>query len=474
VLIDLAPFVLGLCLFLLAARWPAWGLLVLLAGLPLSSFVILVGGHLVGLTGVPHMALSAWHDAVVGGIVLAAIIAVARAPRGRRPTVRAVEVLALAVLALGVVYVAVAPYLLTALYAYRALYEPVVLLLALLALAATGGLAGSLPRRVALVMVGAGVIAALAAWPQVYLGGFAYLDTFYHEAGETLKPAYISTALAQPRAVGTFFSPNEYGAYLAIVVGLLVPRSITGLRGVVRAWLLVPVVLALVLSFSRSGWVTATVIVGVIALLTVRMTGLRLRERLPSPPRRALRAYGPPILVTLALLVAASVSSHAPDFVDRTISGTEPSAGFRPMSASEGTKVVVANPLGAGLGVAGPKSTRFEEVGDTPPMASETWFIAYAMQVGIAGLLLLLAFAAGIARELWRGSRLPWARLALGVMAGLGTGALFIPVIDEATVATPMFVIIALALASVRGLLPGDVAEPPLEAPDADRQPVPV
>ncbi len=468
-LVSLAPFFLAFCVFGVAARWPERGLLLLVAGLPLTSLIVLVGGDLAGLAGAPLLALAAWHDAVVGGLVVAAAIAWFTAPRSRWPA-RAVEALALAVLILGLVYVAVAPHRLTAVYAYRALYEPVVLLLALLVLAATGRLRSSLPRRVALVMVGAGVVAALAAWPQVYLGGFHYLDTFYHEPGEILKPAYVATALAQPRAVGTFFSPNEYGAYLAIVVGLLVPRSVTGLRSITRAWLLVPVVLALVLSFSRSGWVTALVIVSAMALISLWKGALRPRDWIPSSPRRAIRVFGPPLLVTVAMLIAASISSHAPEFVDQTISGNDPSAAFRPTSASEGTKLVVANPLGAGLGVAGPKATRFGETGETPPMASETWYIAYAMQVGIPGLALLLAFVASIVLELWRASRLTWARLAIGVMAGLGAGALFIPVIDEPTVATPLFVIIALALAVARGQLLGSAATTPIGALDASRR----
>ena len=118
-----------------------------------------------------------------------------------------------------------------------------------------------------------------------------------------------------------------------------------------------------------------------------------------------------------------------------------------------------ANPLGVGLGMAGPKSTRFGEPGEKPVLASETWYIAYALQVGIGGLLLLLAFVVAMARELWRGVRHSWPTLALAVIAGLGTGALFIPVLDDPNVETPLFAIIAIALAQVRsGRATGDVA----------------
>ncbi len=456
-LIDAAPFILAVSLFVFAARRPEQGLVVLLAALPLNSFVILVIGDLVGLTGLPRVALAAWHDALVGGIAVAAGVALVRAPRPARPLARLVEVLALAVMALGAVYVVVAPYTLTALYAYRALYEPVLLMLALLVLAHIRGLAGWLPRRAALAMVGGGLIAALAAWPQVYLGGFHYLDVFYHEPGDTLDAAYVGTALAQPRAVGTFFAPNEFGAYLAVVVGILAQSRITGLRPVVRAWLLVPILLALVLSFSRSGWVTTAVILVVTSVLAIRAHGKPALRLAALRGGRAIASYGPPVATGLVLLVAIVLSSHANDFLDRTISGTDPSAGGRPQSAVQGAKTVSANPLGVGLGMAGPKSTRFGEMGDKPVLASETWYVAYAMQVGIGGLLLLLAFVAATARELWRGVRHPWPILALAVMAGLGTGALFIPVIDDPNVETPLLAIIALALVTVRGGL-GDPA----------------
>jgi O-Antigen ligase len=447
----LIPFLIAGIALLVAARWPRWGLVTLVALLPLNAFVVLVVGDVLGLSGLPRLTLAAWHDALISGIVFRAVIVAVRQPQAAAGRRRALELLAIAVLVLGAVYVLVAPFLVTALYAYRALYTPVVLLLALLVLARAGQLDALVGRDVARGMLAGGLVAALAVWPQVYLGGFAYLDQYYHDPGETLAPAYVATALAQPRGVGTFNSPNEFGAFLAILIGLLIPYHATRLSGRVRAWLLVAVALALVLSFSRSGWLSAAVIVTVIVMLTVNAIGWhRARTTIAHLPVR-VRPFLAQSATMVVLLGAIVASSNAPDFVDRTISGTEPSAGFRGESASQGAMAVAANPMGVGLGMAGPKSTRFGETGATPPLASETWYIAYAMQVGVGGLLLLLCFVATLVRELWRGRHFVWPMLALALLAGVGTGALFIPVIDEATVGIPLFVVAGLAVAVARG-----------------------
>jgi hypothetical protein len=70
--------------------------------------------------------------------------------------------------------------------------------------------------------------------------------------------------------------------------------------------------------------------------------------------------------------------------------------------------------------------------------------------VGLPGAAALAALVAAIGLTLWRGRREPWARAAMGAAAGLGTGALFIPIVEDPSVAVPLFAVTGLALALAR------------------------
>ena len=447
----LALLVLDLALLLFAVWRPWAGLVLLLVGSPFNGFLANVVSRELFLGDVLSIALSAWHDAVLLGIVIAAGLAFLRSRQ--RPTT--VEFLVFAVLLLGLFYLAVSPFLVAAAYSYRILYEPVALLGAILILARTDGLPEWLPRRAGLAIVGGAVLAALFTWWQVYVGGFMYLDLHYHDAGGTLASAYSATFVHQPRGIGTFQGPNEFGAYLAIATVLLVVPGVLRLPLWVRSWALAAIGLALLLSFSRSGWLSTGV--GVAIGLLLSRPQLPDRDRLWATirSRRFLAQAVPPLVAAVTLTVLVFTSSGAPSYVGGTVTGTEPSAGGRPQSTAAGVRRVALHPFGQGLGTAGPKSTRFEGEGAAPPFNSETWDLNYAVQVGLPGVALTGALIAVIGAALWRGRRHPWARAAAAAGVGLGTAALFIPIVDDPSVAVPLWALagIGLAIAARNGSL---------------------
>jgi hypothetical protein len=456
-LVVLAVLLVGLTAFAFARPWI--GLTVLLAALPFNGFLADVVEPTLGMSSNASTMMSAWHDALALGVIAAA--AWAWLPSHRlRPTL--VEAAAAVVLLLGIVSLIVAPDRVAGLYAYRTLYEPICLAVAIIALVRERGLPVWVPPAAATGIVVSATIASLYSVWQVYGGGYGYLMSFQVRGGH-LPTAYMADYILQPRAFGTFHSPNEFGAFVAFAVILTLSPAVVRLPPVVRAWAAASLAFGGFLSFSRSSWVAlsvATVIL--LILLPVTRSGLRyLVEQVRS--RRTLLRFGLPV-AALAILMSIAVAGTGvslSQWIRGTFTGTDPSAAEH--SAQLGTLLpgVVVDPnvgssqapakgpglFGLGLGAAGAKSTRFESTSAGPAATSEIWYVDYALQAGYVGLVALLVLFGVVGRELWKRRRDPLARAVLSVSAGLLVGAMFIPVLDEPSLSIPVWAVIGLGLA---------------------------
>jgi hypothetical protein len=446
---------LDLGLLALSCRRPWLGLVILLAILPFNGFLGHVIAPTLGLASIETTALLAWHDALTLGIALAAATQFLRRRGG---SFGLIEWLAGAMLAVGILGVAISPFRLTAVYEYRTLYLPPVLALSLLFLWRTAEMPEDVPQRAARVLIGSGVVSAVFAFWQVYVGGKGLLGHFFLTKDGTVPASYFTAFVDQPRAFGTFNSPNEFGAYLALVLCLLAIPGLVSIRSQVRPWLLVPLGLALLLTFSRSAWVSSAVI-GFVSGLLLWPGKQRLRARLTAVrDRTGWTRYGLPAAVFLAAATVILASSGGLAFGTATLSGTEPSAAYHldllgnivGTASGTGSEIADGHPrasaLGMGLGTAGPKSARFGEAGQSPLVSSEIWYVNYLYQVGWLGVVILALFILAIAVRLWRSRFAPWPLAAIAVGAGLAVGALGIPVIDEPAVAIPLWSVIGLGL----------------------------
>jgi hypothetical protein len=435
-------------LFVLAFRRPWLGLVMLLGGLPLNALFTQIIPVALGLESPARVEIGGWHDALLLGIVAAAAL---RFIQGSDRRLSLLEWLVGAMLVLGAAFVAVAPFLLTAAYVYRVLYEPPLLLVALVVLARRDGIPAWLPARAGLAFVGGALVSSIFTWPQVYLLRYRFIQSFFTPPGEQIHHSFLASGINQPRGIGFVHSPNELGAVLAIAVLLLAVPGLMPIARRWRLWALGALSLALLLSFSRSGMLATLVGLVVVAWLA--------RDRIPRPAviwetirnRGFLSDAVPPAVAWVALLIFIVATSGAPSLVKETIAGAEPSAGGRVNSAVAGITVLRDNPLGLGLGTAGPKAARFGETEGGPRILTETWYILYAIQVGVVGLGLLLATAWVILVRLWRSRDAPISRLALALGFGLGAGAVFIPIIEEPTVWTPLWAFAGLAVGLALG-----------------------
>ena len=443
--LDAIPF-LALDLALLAFGFlrPWHALVALLGLLPLNGAFTQPIPVALGLSPIARVFVGGWHDALLLGIVAAAGWRLVRGP-DRHLTL--IEWLIAGMLALGTLYVAISPFLLTAAYAYRVLYEPPLLLAAITVLARQQGMPAWVPTRGAIAFILTTVAGAVFTWPQVYLLRYRFLQIYYTDPGKQIHHSYLAHGINQPRGIGLENSPNEWGAVLAIAILLLLVPRLLPIATRWRPWLLGALTLALVLSFSRSA-----ILAALVGFIVVLVAG---RANLPRPraawqamrSRVGLLSGVPATAIWLALLVAIVTTSGAPTLVTETLTGAEPSAGGRVDSAVAGLKVLKDNPFGLGLGTAGPKAARFGETAGQPRILTETWYVLYAIQVGVIGLALLAATGLAILFRLWKSRDGPWSQLVLALGIGLGVGAIFIPIIEEPTIYTPLWAFTGLALA---------------------------
>lgn len=446
-------------LFAVAVLRPWLGLLLLLGLMPFNGVLLDVVGPSLHLSSTALTVLAGWHDALAGGVIVAGGI---RWLGGKSFRLNLVETAAVVVLIFGAISLVISPHLGTGLYAYRTLYEPIVLAMAIAVLVRTSELDAHLPSRYAHVVLGSGAVASLFAIWQVYGGGFSYLTTFYKTPDGRLPAAYLSAFILQPRAFGSFHSPNEFGAFLVIVLILVATPGLILARPAVRPWAAAVIGFVLLLSFSRSSWVSLVVATSAL-LIMLPVTRARLAGFFRAfVTSRWWRTYAAPLALFVILASSVAGTAGVSQFASGTISGGDPSAANHaaglssllngiPLDTGSGPSTSPSArlaPFGIGLGMAGAKSARFGEVGATDVLSSETWYVNYLFQAGYVGLLALIGLALTIARVLWIKRRIPVARAALAASVGLAAGAVFIPVLDEPAVAIPLWALIGLGLGS--------------------------
>jgi len=239
--------------------------------------------------------------------------------------------------------------------------------------------------------------------------------------------------------------PNPLGAYAMVVLVLLLAfwlkakREITKREQVVLAILGVGGIVALWASYSRSAALGLALGAALVLAATV---GKRISKTLWI------------VLAVVALAVGGSlVAFKDTDFVSNVILHEDPSEGNgvnsndgHADSLVDGTKRVLAQPLGGGIGSTGSASLLTDS-----PLIIENQYLFIAHETGWIGLGLFGAVTWLLLSKLWRG-RKDW--FVLGVFASgiaLAVIGLIQPVWVDETVALIWWSLAAIALVRSRG-----------------------
>jgi len=265
--------------------------------------------------------------------------------------------------------------------------------------------------------------------------------------GETTIMPYLTVDQNEAfvRINSTLRGPNPLGAYAMVVLVLLLAfwlkakREITKREQVVLAILGVGGIVALWASYSRSAALGLALGAALVLAATV---GKRISKTLWI------------VLAVVALAVGGSlVAFKDTDFVSNVILHEDPSEGNgvnsndgHADSLVDGTKRVIAQPLGGGIGSTGSASLLTES-----PLIIENQYLFIAHESGWLGLGLFIAISWLLLSKLWRG-RKDW--FVLGVFAS-GVALAFIgliqPIWVDETVALIWWGLAAIALVRSRG-----------------------
>jgi hypothetical protein len=217
------------------------------------------------------------------------------------------------------------------------------------------------------------------------------------------------------RLVGTFLSP--LATSYVLVVGLLYLVSRRGLA----AW----------------AWAAAALLFAALALTHSRSSILALAGGLvvlALAQRRVLPAVAAAVVLALGSVGLALYEDYAPEErftpqelrIQRAGGAEDPGATGDPFSAGEssieshwtnlrdGVETVLEQPWGYGLGNAGVTASRT----GTELLAGESTYTELGVEIGVAGLLLFVAWNLALVRELW--TRAAWLAAALATVLALG------------------------------------------------------
>jgi hypothetical protein len=248
-------------------------------------------------------------------------------------------------------------------------------------------------------------IAQVTFLPKDFLAQFGY-------GPDTVAPYTVIDS--QPNAIraqATFDGPNPLGAYLLISLAVSLVLVVRQRRNILAGLSLGLGVYALVLTSSRSAWLGAGAVLGVLVLTLVPRAKLLHWAKWGAIP--ALIIAGGFLWAAMTIPSLRLGVFHSATYRASLTTGSSDKHWFE---IENGLTDVKTHLLGQGVGTAGPAS--YYNQNDHPKIA-ENYFIQLAQEVGIFGVSLFILISAGIIYLLWQRRSDPWAKALLASFVGI-------------------------------------------------------
>jgi hypothetical protein len=282
-----------------------------------------------------------------------------------------------------------------------------VFFLALLIIAAKSDWLGRQWRRLLLIpalLVTVFAILQYLVLPYDFLKHFGYGDS-------TIAPyETINHNLHHIRVASTLRGANPLGAYLILPIAALSAAFIKDKKQRLNVAVLgTGLLLALVFSFSRSGWLGALVAAGLIVWLS--LSSIRVRKTIGWATAGAA-------LVLIILGFALRNNLTYENFVfhtDRSSKISSTSDQGHSAAFKLAWHDITHQPLGRGVGTAGPQSVYNHK----PARIAENYYLQIGQEAGIEGLLILVAISILVARMLFSRRTEPLALVLFASFIGI-------------------------------------------------------
>lgn len=383
---------------------PFWVFAGLLALLPFHEQVIRIVTWQLGWPASRITLLSLWKEGII--VLLAAVIIVQHLSGQRKIRAKAYrfDLWLAALVLLGAAYILVSATVSIGVFGFRNYFEP----LAVFFLARLTPFTRRDMTRLLLLLAGVAAVVALFGIYQARfidfptMVGMGYLDEFGN------LPFAFKTALQdgvpRPRAISTVTGPNQLAIYLNIFI-LLTGYALVRLRSgafrslgrkAVLVVLLAVYVLCLLLTYSRGGLLALAVSLLGTGLIVVYERGIKRTWHELIHNRWLWLAMAAAVVVAIGGLLATGFARR----IWRGLTGQDPAALGHLASLNDALGFVTYNPLGVGMGMAGPRALRFLQ--DAQILHTESTYFQFGMELGLFGMALLLIVLLSLVATLWR------------------------------------------------------------------------
>lgn len=264
------------------------------------------------------------------------------------------------------------------------------------------------------------VIVAIIAMLQYLVLPYDFLKHFGYGKATIYPYETINHDINYLRAMSTLRGANPLGAYLVVVLSLLLAKVVNR-QG--KLWQQVALgvtgLLALAFSFSRSAWIGLALSVGFLIYISAKTT--RAKQVLVKAALALVVVLAGLVLILRHDTTFQNAIFHTSEHSKISVSSNK----GHESALKSGLRDLLREPLGRGPGTAGPAS-----VYNKPHHAriAENYYIQVGQEVGWLGVALFLTINYLIAKELWQRRS---SSLALGLLAAL-IGLAFVNLLSHA------------------------------------------
>jgi len=239
---------------------------------------------------------------------------------------------------------------------------------------------------------------------------YDFLKHFGYNSNTIYPYETINHNVNYPRVISTLRGANPLGAYMVLVLSAIYAVLIKSKQRRLQLSIFAAAsILVLIFSYSRSAWIGALLSVASLVLISLGRN-------------KAQKLLLPVLGMALLVCVLVSIFLHHNSTFENIFFHTQKNSAIKTTSDQghlsafkDGVRDVVHEPLGRGVGTAGPASVYNNNKVRVP----ENYYLQIAQEIGWAGMILFIIINYLVACELWVRRKDMLAQVLLASLVGI-------------------------------------------------------